>query len=112
MGREQREELWLGEVKAKGLERYFELVVVDPLVFVEVEEAELLVLAVAVTSCGDFGPGVPFVGGTYCFVYLVSLLVSQLGHAIACAGGCAGSGALAVLTLTLQAGGFASCMSV
>lgn len=41
MGGEQVEEFWLGEVEAEGFEGDFELVVVDPLVFVQVEEVEL-----------------------------------------------------------------------
>jgi hypothetical protein len=36
-----REDLGFGEVEAKGFERDFEFVVVDSLIFVVVEEAEL-----------------------------------------------------------------------
>lgn len=49
---EEREEGRLGELEAEGFKRDFELVVVDALVFVEVEEAELRGwLACSLCSC-------------------------------------------------------------
>jgi hypothetical protein len=65
------EELWFGKVEAEGFEGDLEFVVVDELVFVEVEEAELLGERDMLESCG----GVRGAGMGYCFVYLVALLV-------------------------------------
>lgn len=51
MGCEEGEDLGLGQIEAKGFERDFEFVVVDALVFVEVEESELLAGRVSFLAC-------------------------------------------------------------
>ena len=75
---EEGEDLGLGEVETEGFEGDFEFVVVDSLVLVEVEEAELR--SARVSSCDVHSWGVFWLRrsvdmGTYGFVDLLFLLV-------------------------------------
>ena len=84
MGCEEGEDLGLGQIEAKGFERDFEFVVVDALVFVEVEESELWVGLLV--SCVDSAIFIPYLTpgavlwrkeGTHSFVNLLALLIRE-----------------------------------
>ena len=51
MGLEELQDLGFGQIEAEGFESDFELVVVDSLVFVEVEERELCVFKAIRNVC-------------------------------------------------------------
>ena len=79
MGLQDIEDFGFGEVEAEGFEGDFELVVVDVGVFVEVEEGKLQkhVVIVSMYSRGRMLLCAGMVLGTYSFIDLLPLLLTQ-----------------------------------